>query len=178
MGALRAVHRRRRRSPDVAPHAPIARDTSRRFRERSLAPGPRRHVRRIGMGTMPRKRKPEDAGVPAPPRATAGAEPYGQLVTGISGLVDEARRVVVRSTSSVIVSTYWEIGRRIVEFEQEGRAGRLRRRTAAAAGERSCAAARAWVLGPQSLQNESFLCQSSDFAVTEGKITTRCRTVS
>jgi predicted nuclease of restriction endonuclease-like (RecB) superfamily len=71
---------------------------------------------------MARKRKPEDAGIPTPPPATIGIEPYGQLVTGISGLVDEARRVVVRSTSSVIVSTYWEIGRRIVEFEQEGSA--------------------------------------------------------
>jgi len=72
------------------------------------------------MGIVVRKRKPEDAGILAPMSGPAGAEPYGQLVTGISGLVDEARRVVVRSTSSVIVSTYWEIRRRIVEFEQEG----------------------------------------------------------
>jgi predicted nuclease of restriction endonuclease-like (RecB) superfamily len=69
---------------------------------------------------MVRKRKPQDAGIPAPTTGPAGTEPYGQLVTGISGLVDEARRVVVRSTSSVIVSSYWEIGRRIVEFEQDG----------------------------------------------------------
>ena len=74
------------------------------------------------MGNMARKRKPVDAGIPAPTTGPAGAEPYGQLVTGISGLVDEARRVVVRSASSVIVSTYWEIGRRIVEFEQGGSA--------------------------------------------------------
>lgn len=72
------------------------------------------------MGNMARKRKPLDAGIPAPTTGSAGTEPYGQLVTGISGLVDEARRVVVRSASSVIVSTYWEIGRRIVEFEQGG----------------------------------------------------------
>jgi predicted nuclease of restriction endonuclease-like (RecB) superfamily len=42
------------------------------------------------------------------------------LVTGISGLLDEARRTVVRSTNSVIVAAYWEIGRRIVEHEQSG----------------------------------------------------------
>jgi predicted nuclease of restriction endonuclease-like (RecB) superfamily len=74
------------------------------------------------MGIVVRKRKLEDAGILAPMSGPAGAEPYGQLVTGISGLVDEARLVVVRSASSVIVSTYWEIGRRIVEFEQEGSA--------------------------------------------------------
>lgn len=72
------------------------------------------------MGIVVRKRKPEDAGIPAPTSGSGSTEPYGQLVTGITGLVDEARRVVVRSTSSVIVSTYWEIGRRIVEFEQDG----------------------------------------------------------
>ena len=50
----------------------------------------------------------------------SGPEPYGQLVTGISGLLDDARRTVVRSANHVLVSTYWEIGRRIVEFEQDG----------------------------------------------------------
>ncbi len=50
----------------------------------------------------------------------SGPEPYGQLVTGISGLLDDARRTVVRSANHVLVSTYWEIGRRIVEFEQGG----------------------------------------------------------
>jgi len=54
--------------------------------------------------------------------AIESPEHYGQLVTGISGLLDEARRTVVRSTNHAIVSTYWEIGRRIVEFEQSGRA--------------------------------------------------------
>jgi predicted nuclease of restriction endonuclease-like (RecB) superfamily len=74
------------------------------------------------MGNMPRKRKPEDAGIPARKSATGGTQHYGQLVTGISGLLDDARRTVVRSTNHVIVATYWEIGRRIVEFEQSGRA--------------------------------------------------------
>lgn len=75
-----------------------------------------------GSTTVARKRKPGQDHAAMPPTAAGVGEPYGQLVTGISGLVDEARRVVVRSANSVIVSTYWEIGRRIVEFEQEGHA--------------------------------------------------------
>ncbi len=70
---------------------------------------------------MARNRKPRDARVPAPTSGASGAEPYGELVTGISGLLEEARRSVVRSTQSVVVSAYWEIGRRIVEYEQGGR---------------------------------------------------------
>jgi predicted nuclease of restriction endonuclease-like (RecB) superfamily len=69
---------------------------------------------------MAKKPNPGKDHLPAPAAGTA--EPYGQLVTGISGLVDEARRVVVRTANSVVVSTYWEIGRRIVEFEQGGQA--------------------------------------------------------
>ncbi len=71
---------------------------------------------------MARKREPEDADIPVGKSAIESPEHYGQLVTGISGLLDEARRTVVRSTNHAIVSTYWEIGRRIVEFEQSGRA--------------------------------------------------------
>ena len=70
---------------------------------------------------MTSERKPRHRhAAPAAPDTGLG-EPYGHLVTGISGLVDEARRVVVRTANSVIVSTYWEIGRRIVEFEQGGK---------------------------------------------------------
>lgn len=69
---------------------------------------------------MSGKRKPQEPASPARMPDPAGTEPYGQLVTGISGLLDDARTTVVRSASSVIVSTYWEIGRRIVEFEQAG----------------------------------------------------------
>ena len=68
---------------------------------------------------MPRKRKSVNAEIPA--RTAGPSENYDLLVTGISGLLDEARRTVVRSTNSVIVAAYWEIGRRIVEYEQGGR---------------------------------------------------------
>ncbi len=70
---------------------------------------------------MARKRKSGPEQVATPATAAGAVEPYGQLVTGISGLLDEARRAVVRSTNSVIVAAYWEIGRRIVEYEQGGR---------------------------------------------------------
>lgn len=46
---------------------------------------------------------------------------YGRLVSDISGLLEQARRTVVRSANSILTATYWDIGRRIVEFEQGGR---------------------------------------------------------
>ena len=47
---------------------------------------------------------------------------YTQLVSGITTLLDQARRTAVRSVNSILTATYWEVGRRIVEFEQGGRA--------------------------------------------------------
>lgn len=47
---------------------------------------------------------------------------YGRLVTDISGLLEQARRAAARSVNSVLTSVYWQIGRRIVEHEQQGRA--------------------------------------------------------
>jgi predicted nuclease of restriction endonuclease-like (RecB) superfamily len=46
---------------------------------------------------------------------------YGGLVTGISELLDQARRSAARTVNSILTATYWEIGRRIVEFEQGGK---------------------------------------------------------
>jgi len=47
---------------------------------------------------------------------------YGRLVSDISGLLEQARCTAVRSTNSILTAAYWEIGRRIVEFEQGGKA--------------------------------------------------------
>ena len=47
---------------------------------------------------------------------------YGQLVSEISGLLEAARRGAVRSVNAILTATYWEIGRRIVEHEQSGKA--------------------------------------------------------
>ena len=46
---------------------------------------------------------------------------YPALVADISGLLVQARRMAVRAVNSVLTTTYWEIGRRIVEFEQKGK---------------------------------------------------------
>ena len=46
---------------------------------------------------------------------------YGGLVADISGLLDQARRAAARAVNSILTATYWDIGRRIVEFEQGGR---------------------------------------------------------
>jgi predicted nuclease of restriction endonuclease-like (RecB) superfamily len=48
------------------------------------------------------------------------ASDYGRLVSDISSLLEHARRFVVRSANSILVATYGDVGRRIVEFEQGG----------------------------------------------------------
>lgn len=52
----------------------------------------------------------------------SGSGEYGGLLTGISALLEDARRAAARSINSVLTATYWEIGRRIVEHEQDGQA--------------------------------------------------------
>ena len=46
---------------------------------------------------------------------------YDGLVGGIGALVEEARRTAARRVNSILTATYWEIGRRIIEHEQEGK---------------------------------------------------------
>lgn len=50
------------------------------------------------------------------------AENYQQIHDGIIHLLDTARTETVRSINALMTATYWEIGRRIVEFEQNGEA--------------------------------------------------------
>jgi DUF1016 N-terminal domain len=45
---------------------------------------------------------------------------YNGLVHDLNDLIVQARRSAARATNSVMTATYWEIGRRIVEFEQGG----------------------------------------------------------
>jgi len=47
---------------------------------------------------------------------------YDRLLADISGLLEQARRTVARSLNAVLTSVYWQIGRRIVEHEQGGKA--------------------------------------------------------
>jgi len=52
---------------------------------------------------------------------TPSAE-YGGLIGGIAELLEAARRTAARTVNALMTATYWEIGRRIVEFEQHGTA--------------------------------------------------------
>jgi len=45
---------------------------------------------------------------------------YSSLVGGIGQLLEAARRTSARAVNTLMTATYWEIGRRIVEFEQRG----------------------------------------------------------
>ena len=47
---------------------------------------------------------------------------YDGLLGGISELLDQSRRAAARTVNGILTATYWEIGRRIVEFEQRGKA--------------------------------------------------------
>lgn len=48
-------------------------------------------------------------------------EDYDGLLSGVVSLIEEARRVSARTVNAIMTATYWEIGRRIVESEQEGK---------------------------------------------------------
>jgi predicted nuclease of restriction endonuclease-like (RecB) superfamily len=47
---------------------------------------------------------------------------YRKLIDGIADLHAQSRRAAGRTMDSVMTATYWEVGRRIVEFEQKGKA--------------------------------------------------------
>jgi hypothetical protein len=46
---------------------------------------------------------------------------YFALVTDLASLIDQGRRTAVRHVNTALVTTYWLIGRRIVEHEQKGK---------------------------------------------------------
>jgi predicted nuclease of restriction endonuclease-like (RecB) superfamily len=52
-------------------------------------------------------------------RAEAG---YADVLAAVASVVEAARRAAARSVNTVMTTTYWEIGRRIVEREQAGAA--------------------------------------------------------
>lgn len=52
--------------------------------------------------------------------ATVRTDQYPGLVAGIRELLEAARRSSARAVNTLMTATYWEIGRRIVEFEQGG----------------------------------------------------------
>jgi DUF1016 N-terminal domain len=53
-------------------------------------------------------------------RSAIALRGYGEIHAGIIELLEAARRAVARSVNAAMTATYWEIGRRIAEFEQAG----------------------------------------------------------
>lgn len=48
-------------------------------------------------------------------------EIYTNFANGIVALLEEARHLAARSVNAILTATYWEMGRRIVEIEQNGK---------------------------------------------------------
>lgn len=46
---------------------------------------------------------------------------YTGLIKNIGAVLENGRRQAYAAVNSILVKTYWEIGRYIVEFEQEGK---------------------------------------------------------
>jgi hypothetical protein len=48
------------------------------------------------------------------------AADYDAVLTEVAALLEAARRTAARSVNAVMTATYWQIGRRLVEVEQQG----------------------------------------------------------
>jgi hypothetical protein len=46
---------------------------------------------------------------------------YQDFLSEVSTLLAAARKQAARAVNTVLVATYWELGRRIIEFEQAGK---------------------------------------------------------
>jgi predicted nuclease of restriction endonuclease-like (RecB) superfamily len=57
---------------------------------------------------------------PALPPVADELPGYGEALAGISEMLDRARRSTARTINAILTTAYWEVGRRIVEFEQQG----------------------------------------------------------
>ena len=53
--------------------------------------------------------------------AVAPLAGYDAILSGLVDLLESARRISARAVNAVMTATYWEVGRRIVEFEQGGK---------------------------------------------------------
>lgn len=50
----------------------------------------------------------------------SNSDNYDLLLTQISTLITDAKRHVTTTINATLVETYWNVGKYIVEFEQEG----------------------------------------------------------
>lgn len=95
------------------------------------------------------------------------ASGYGQLLSGISELLESARRTAARRVNNILTATYWEIGRRIVEHELSGQhQARLRRADHRSVGSRPGSQAWPGVFAVESLSNARLLHGQGDFPDT------------
>lgn len=46
---------------------------------------------------------------------------YSNLITDLASLIEQGRKAAVRYVNITLVTTYWLMGRRIVEYEQKGK---------------------------------------------------------
>jgi hypothetical protein len=53
-------------------------------------------------------------------RSKSPERSYQALLKAVFSLLEEARKSSIRAVNSFMTVTYWEIGRRVVEFEQGG----------------------------------------------------------
>jgi hypothetical protein len=53
-------------------------------------------------------------------RSLNRVQPYDAMLHGVVELLESARRTAARSVNAVMTATYWLIGERIVEEEQQG----------------------------------------------------------
>lgn len=58
---------------------------------------------------------------PVPVANNIAIRDYTIVLNDMVRLLEEACRSTVRSVNAIMTATYWEIGRRIVEYEQGGK---------------------------------------------------------
>ncbi|MHB8276687.1 MAG: PDDEXK nuclease domain-containing protein [Candidatus Humimicrobiaceae bacterium] len=46
---------------------------------------------------------------------------YSKLITDLASLIEQGRKTAVRYVNTALVTTYWFMGRRVVEYEQKGK---------------------------------------------------------
>lgn len=54
-------------------------------------------------------------------KSKSALQGYNRFLTGIQRLLEEARHQAARSVNAILTAAYWELGRRIVEYEQGGK---------------------------------------------------------
>lgn len=65
--------------------------------------------------------KPNRPGVPTIVKPKKTSQAYDRVLTDMVQLLETARHATARAVNSLMTATYWEMGRRIVEFEQGGK---------------------------------------------------------